>query len=128
MTQYVVQPREIKLAKGYKFVSFTKYMGKIINKNINKNLSDKYSQKLVDYVKQPATDTVKISSKRVIKKEQKWLVIWLIITLLRKLQMFQEIYKKNPKTVTNEHYKKIPKERYMSPKERQQIIDELRII
>ena len=30
-------------------------------------------------------------------------------------------------TVTNEHDKKIPKERYLSPEERQEIIDELKL-
>ena len=30
--------------------------------------------------------------------------------------------------VTNEHGKEIPKERYVSPKERQGILDELRLI
>ena len=33
----------------------------------------------------------------------------------------------NSKTVTNEHNKEIPKERYISPEERQEIIDELRL-
>ena len=34
----------------------------------------------------------------------------------------------NSETVTNEHDKQIPKERYVSPKERQKVIDDLRII
>ena len=33
----------------------------------------------------------------------------------------------NSKTVLNEHDKEIPKERYISPEERQEIIDELRL-
>ena len=33
----------------------------------------------------------------------------------------------NSKTVTNEHDKETPKERYGSPEERQEIIDELRL-
>ena len=33
----------------------------------------------------------------------------------------------NSETFTNEHDKEIPKERYLSPKERQEFIDELRI-
>ena len=31
-------------------------------------------------------------------------------------------------TITNEHNKEIPKERYISPEERQKIIDNLRLI
>ena len=34
----------------------------------------------------------------------------------------------NSETVTNEHDKEIPKERYISPEERQKIMDELRLI
>ena len=33
----------------------------------------------------------------------------------------------NSATVINEHDKEIPKERYISPEERQEIIDELRL-
>ena len=33
----------------------------------------------------------------------------------------------NSDTVTNEHEKEIPKERYISPEERQEIINELRL-
>ena len=33
----------------------------------------------------------------------------------------------NPQAVTNEHDKEIPKERYVSPRETQEIIDELRL-
>ena len=33
----------------------------------------------------------------------------------------------NSETVTNEHDKEIPKEKYVSPEERQEIIDELRL-
>ena len=36
--------------------------------------------------------------------------------------------KNNSETVTNEHDKEIPKERYVSPKERQKTIDDLRLI
>ena len=35
---------------------------------------------------------------------------------------------KNLETVTNEHDKEIPKEGYVSPKERQKVIDHLRLI
>ena len=35
---------------------------------------------------------------------------------------------RNSETVTNENYKEIPKESYISPEERQKIIDNLRLI
>ena len=34
----------------------------------------------------------------------------------------------NPETITNEDDKETPKEKYISPEERQEIIDELRLI
>ena len=43
--------------------------------NIGKNLSSKYSQKLLDHAKQTA-------SKKQFKKQQKQLVIWLVMKLL----------------------------------------------
>ena len=41
---------------------------------------------------------------------------------------FLSFAKNIQKTVTNEHDKEIPKERYISPEERQKIIDDLRLI
>ena len=47
-----------------------------MDKNTSKKLSGKYSQKLLDHVKQSATNAFKTASKRVIQKEQqKQLVI-----------------------------------------------------
>ena len=43
--------------------------------------------------------------------------------LLTELQKFQKIHNK-----INEHDKEIPKERYISPEERQKIIEDLRLI
>ena len=33
----------------------------------------------------------------------------------------------NSETVTNQHVKEIPKKRYISPEERQEVIDEIRL-
>ena len=37
-------------------------------RNISKNLTSKYSQKIIDHAKKSATDTLKTSSRRVIRK------------------------------------------------------------
>ena len=63
-------------------------------------MSNKYSQKPVDTAKKSATDAIKTASKRA----------------------------RNGEIQSNEFNNEIPKERYTSPKERQQIIDELRLI
>ena len=66
MTCYSIEHRDQILVKDYSFVSFPKNMGKNIGKNISKNVSGKYIQKLVDYIKQSATDVLKPTSKRLI--------------------------------------------------------------
>ena len=40
----------------------------------------------------------------------------------------QSLPQNNSETITNEHDKKIPKERYIYPGKRQEIIDDLRLI
>ena len=56
-------------------------------------------------------------------------MIWLVIKFLIKLQGgSQNSPKNNSETVTSEHDKEIPKERYISSEERQRIIDEMRLI
>ena len=50
-----------------------------------KNLRIKYRQKLLDHAKKSATDVLKTTSKRAILKQQKQLMIWLVIKYLRPL-------------------------------------------
>ena len=70
-----VQPRDRIFVKSYEFLSSAKNMHNYIGKNKSTNLSGKYSQKLLDYARESATDAHKTSLKRVIKKKQKQLVI-----------------------------------------------------
>ena len=51
------------------------------------------------------------------------MVIWLVIKLLLKLQVLNSLQQKNSESKTE-----IQKEKYISPDERQQIIDELRFM
>ena len=76
MTCHSAQPRDCKCVKCYGFLSFGKtcieiFLKKIKTKKKGKNLSCKYSQKLLDHVKQPATDALKITSKRTTQKREK---------------------------------------------------------
>ena len=96
-------------------------MGKNNGNNISKKLNNKYSQKIFDHAKIPATDAIKTSSKRVIQKTVKAtsdLIGNEIINRITKVP-------KHSETVTKEHDKEIPKERYASPEERQKIIYEI---
>ena len=78
MLWYSAQSRAWIFVKGYEFLSFAKNMGRIFGKNISKNLSGRYSQKLLDYAKQSATDIPKTMSNRVIQKNSrsKWRFKW----------------------------------------------------
>ena len=100
-------------------------MGKNIGKNISKNLSGKYSPKFLDHAKQYAIDALKTSSKRAIPKtaEATGNKITNEIT-----KVSRSLPQNNSETITNKHDKEISKKRYISPEERQKIIDKLRLI
>ena len=100
--RYSVQPRDRIFVKGYGFLSFAKKLGTNIVKNISKNLSSKYSQKYFDYPRKSITDAL-IGGK--------------IMGASKNSQQ------NNSDTVTNGNDKEIPEERYISPEERQKIID-----
>ena len=44
------------------------------------------------------------------------------------MKVSKTLQQSNSETITNEHVKEMPKERYVSPEEIQEIIDELRLI
>ena len=54
--------------------------------------------------------------------------MWLVIRFLIKLQKSQTLQQNNSGTVTDEQDKEIPNGRYTSPKEKQKIIDYLKLI
>ena len=57
------------------------------------------------------------------------MVIWLVIKLLIEItKVSKNTQQNNSETVTNEHNKEIPKERYTSPDEWQKIIENLKLI
>ena len=135
MTRYSVQPRHGIFVKGYGFLSFPTNMSKNIGENISKNLTDKYSlgmlairQKLLDHAKQSATDVFKTASKRAIQKTTQATDDLIGNKIINKItKAHQKLQDNNSETVINEPDKEIPKERYISPEERQEIIDDLRL-
>ena len=124
--RYSIEPRERRYVKRYGFLSFARNIGTHAAK-FAENMSNKYSQELVDTAKKSATDAIKTASKRAIQKTAEAtgdLVCNKIankITSASKKSHSEEIR-------SNEVNNEIPNERYISPKERQQIIDELRLI
>ena len=110
--------------KGYGFLSFAKNKGK--------NLYNKYSQKLFNSTKKSTTYAIKTSSKRPIQKTAEATGDLIgnktadkITSVSKKSAMElhnnDEAKKEDAEITTH-------KKRYISPEERQQIIDELRLV
>ena len=119
--RYSIEPRERRYVKGYGFLSFARNIGTHAAK-VAKNMSNKYSQKLVDTAKKSATDAIKTTSKSAIQKAAE------ATGDLIGNKIADKITSASKKSQSNEVNNEIPKERYISPKERQKIIDELRLI
>ena len=99
--RYSVQHRCGIFVKGYKFFSFAKNNDKNFGRNVTKILIGIYTpvtlaapQKLLIMLKKYATDAFKTSPKRLFKKQQKQLVILVVIKLLIELGNFQKIQNK----------------------------------
>ena len=122
--RYPIEPRDRIYVKGYGFLSFSKNMGK--------SLSNKYGQKLLDSAKKSTTDAIKTSSKRAIQKTAETTGNLIgnkvadKITSVSKKKPTKEL----PNDETEEEDVEITthKKRYISPEERQKIIEELRLI
>ena len=114
--RYAIEPRDRIYVKGYGFLSFAKNMGK--------NLSNKYSQKLLDSAKKSTTDAIKTASKRAIQKTAETTGDLIGNTIADKIT---SLSKKYPKELKNDEAE-VPKKRYISPEERQQIINELKLV
>ena len=122
--RYSIQPRDRIYVKGYGFLSFAK--------NMNKSLSNKYSQKLLGSAKKSTTDAIKTASKRAIQKTAEATGDLIGNKIADKITSVSN--KKSTKELLDNDeaeedveittHKKI----WESPEERQQIIDELRLI
>ena len=101
--RYSIEPRERRYVKGYGFMSFPR------------NFSDKYSKSLMDLSKTFA----KTAGKKILKETAKATGDLIGNKIADKIRA-----KPHNK---DEVFNVIPKERYISPKERQKIIDELKL-
>ena len=116
------------------FCFLLKIWVKKLGENTSKSLSSKYSpgmlatrQKLLDHAKQSATDALKTSSKRNNQKTAEATGDLIGNKTANKIRRFSEnSQQNNSEAVTNEHDKETLK-RYISPEERQKIIDNLGI-
>ena len=102
-----IEPGERRYVKGYGFMSFAR------------NFSDKYSKSLMDKGIDLSKTFAKTSGKKILKETAKATGDLIGNKIADKITAKPH----NKDEVINE----IPKERYISPKERQKIIDELKL-
>ena len=114
--RYSIKPRDRVYVKGYEFMSFARSM------------SNKYGKKLVDTAKRPVTDAIKAASKRAVKKTAEATGDLVGNKIADKLTSVSKKSTKKLSTIDEDAELTTHKKRYMSPEERQQIIDELRVI
>ena len=118
--RYSVEPRNWIYVKGYGFLFFAKNMGK--------SLSNKYGQKLLDSAKKSTTDAIK--NKRAIQKTAEVAGDLIGNKIADKItNVSRKSAKELPNYETDVDVKRAtPKKRYISSEERQQIIEELRLV
>ena len=94
------------------------------------HLSNKYGQKRLDTAKKYTTDAIKTASKRAIQKTAEATGDLIGNKIADKItSVSKKSNKKLPKDETEEDVEiTTHKKRYISPEERQQIIDELRLV
>ena len=113
---YSIEPKDQIYMKGYGFMTFTKRM--------STHLSNKYSQKTLDTAKKSATDAIKTASRRAIQKTAEAIGDLIGNKITDKVtNVSKQSNKELPREELNTH-----KKRYVSPEERKQIINELRLI
>ena len=114
--RYSIEPRDRIYVKGYGFLSFAKNMGK--------SLSNKYGQKLLDSAKKSTTDAIKTASKRAIQKTAEATGDLIGNRIAQKITSVSK--KKSTKELPNDEIDAeiaTHKKRYISPEERQNIIN-----
>ena len=117
-----IEPRGRKYVKGYGFLSFARNMGK--------SLSNKYGQNLFDSAKKSFTDAIKTASKSVIQKTAEAAGGLIGNKIADKITSVSKKISNNNKDDDDDDDVELTthKKRYISPEERQQIINELRLI
>ena len=131
--RYSIEPRERRYVKGYGFLSFARNFGNIYGKKkrntalkTGTNFNIKYGKKLTDTAIKTGKDFATIAGKNIVHKTAEATgdliankIADMITTASKKSQ--------NEEIQLNEVNNEIPKERYTSPKERQKVIDELKL-
>ena len=114
--RYSTEPRDRLYVKGYGFMSFAR------------NMSNKYGKKLVDTAKKSATDAIKTASTRAIQKTAEATGDLVGNKISDKITSVCKKSTTKLPTIDGNAELSTHKKRYISPEERQQIIDELRLV
>ena len=94
-------------------------------------MRDRYSQKFLDHAKQSGIDAFETAPKKVIQEAAEItgdLIGNKTANKVAKVSKKKKIQQNNLEKVRNELDKEMPKERYISPEEIENIIDDLRLI
>ena len=128
--RYSIEARERRYVKGYGFMSFArnfrnKYGKKLINTAIKTgtNFNSKYGKKLADTAIKTGKDFAMIAGKKIVHKSAEATGDLIGNKIADKITAKPSKKSHNEDEVINA----IPKERYISPKERQKVIDELKL-
>ena len=131
--RYSIEPKERRYVKGYGFMSFArnfgnKYGKKLMNTAIkaDTNFNSKYGKKLTDTAIRTGKDFAKIAGKEKVHKSAEATGDLIGNKIADKITSASK-KSHNEEIQSNEVNNEIPKERYISPKERQIIIDELKL-
>ena len=112
--RYSLEPRDRVYVKEHGFMSFARSMG------------NKYEKKLVDTAKKSPTDAIKTASKRAIQKTAEATGDLIGNKIANKIASASK--KKSNDDDDDDVKLATHKKRYISPEERHQIIDELRLV
>ena len=104
-------------------------MSRDIGEKVSKNLSVKYGQKSLDHTKQSATDALKTISRRKITKTAEATGDFFGNKIADRITKVSTTSPHNNyETITNKCDKEKTNEKYISPKEKQYVINDLRLI
>ena len=130
---YSIEPKERRYVKGYGFLSFArnfgnKYGKKLMNTAIKTgtNFNSQYGKKLTDTAIKTGKDFVTIAGKKIVHKSAEATGDLIGNKICDKIASASK-KSHNEELQSDEVNNEIPKERYISPKERQKIIDELKM-
>ena len=131
--RYSIEPRERRYVKGYGLMSFARKFGnkcgkKLMNTAIKTgtNFNSKYGKKLTDTAIKTGKDFATIAGKKLVHKTAEATGDLIDNKIADKItSASKKSY--NEEIQSDEVNNEIPKERYISPKKRQKIIDELKL-